>query len=233
MRIKVIIPNSSLEFLGLAIEERRKAVPEGIRVDTVCLEHGPVSLESASDEALVASHLLGEVRKAENEGYNAVTIDCAADPIARAAREAVSIPVVSAGLASYQYAMGLCRRFSVITVLNCTASLIRDNISRYELSQKVASVRAADVPVLALKEHNKAITAIISESRRAIELDGAEAIVLGCTGMSSFTDLLQSELGVPVIDPAAAALNMAISLCRMNLTQSRQCFLISPAKEVL
>lgn len=233
MRLKVIIPNSSQEFLLSQVEERKKAVPEGIEVDVCCLKHGPVSLESSLDAIRVAPQVLEEIQKAESEGYDAVTIDCASDPVYRAAMEISGIPVVSAGHASYQYAMGLCRRFSIITVVQSTANLITDNVNQYRLSHKVASVRAAGVPVLDLQDHTKTTKAIIAESMKAIELDHAEAIVLGCTGMSSLAGSLQDRLGVPVVDPATSALHMAISLVQMNLVQSRLCYGSPPEKEVL
>ena len=63
MRIKVIIPNASREFRDSQIEERKKAAAPGTEVDVVCLSHGPVSIESAYDEALAAPHIIDEVKK--------------------------------------------------------------------------------------------------------------------------------------------------------------------------
>lgn len=230
MRIKVIIPNSSQQFLQSQVEIRRAALGEGIEVDVDCLKYGPLSLESGFDEALVSPHLIYEVQKAQDEGYDAITIDCAADPAMRAVKEVADIPVVSAGEASYLFAMALCKRFSVITVLENTADVIKDNISKYDLSARVASVRAANVPVLDLQDHDKAFKAIKSEAERAIKEDHAEAIVLGCTGMSALAAYLQEELKVPVIDPAVSALQLAAGLVQMNLSPSKICFKNPPKK---
>ena len=68
MRIKVIIPNASVDFKETQIEERKKSGAPGNEVDVVCLSHGPVSIESAYDEALAAPHIINEVKKAEKEG---------------------------------------------------------------------------------------------------------------------------------------------------------------------
>ena len=54
-RIKVVIPNSSIEFRDSQIEERKKAAAPGNEVEVICLAHGPVSIEAAYDEALAAS----------------------------------------------------------------------------------------------------------------------------------------------------------------------------------
>ena len=219
-KIKVIIPNSSTEFRDSQIEERKKAASPGNEVEVVCLAHGPLSIESAYDEALAAPYIIEEVKKAEKEGFNAVSLDCAMDTVVRAAREAVRIPVTSAGESSYLLALGLCRKFSVVTVLKSTAEKIKENISTYGFGDRIASVRMANIPVLDLKDERKAFKAILSEAKVAIEKDGAEAIVLGCTGMSSLTKKLQNKLKVPVIDPAVSSLKLAEIYINMELTTS-------------
>jgi allantoin racemase len=221
MKIKVIIPNTSTEFRDSQIEERKRSASPGTEVDVVCLKHGPVSIESSYDEALAAPHIVEEVKRAESEGFDAVSIDCAMDTVVRASREAVNIPVTSAGEASYLLAMGLCSRFSVVTVLKSTAQTISENINKYGFERRVASVRHADIPVLDLKNEKKAFAAIMREAKRAIEEDGAEAIVLGCTGMSFLARKLQDRLSVPVVDPAEASLTLAELYVREGLIKSR------------
>lgn len=233
MKIRVIIPNASVAFLQTQEEERRRAAGHGVEVTTVCLPSGPVSLESGVDDALVAIPLLQESRKAEQDGCDAIVIDCAADPSVRAVREYVGIPVVSAGEAAFQYALGLGDRFSVVTVLPNTARLIEDRLRAYGLLSRVASVCYADVPVLGLEDMSHASERILKQARIAIDSDGADVIVLGCTGMSPVTRHLQQNLEVPVVDPATAALTLAESLVRMGLTHSRRCYPIPPAKEVV
>jgi len=233
IRVKVIIPNSSEEFRVTQIEERKKAALPDTEVTVVCLQHGPVSIESAYDEAMAAPYIIEEVIKAQEEGYDAVSLDCAMDTVVRASREAVRIPVTSAGEASYLLAMSLCRSFSVVTVLKSTADEIRENISKYGFEGRVASVRSANVPVLELNNEEKAFSSILKESKAAIEEDGAEAIALGCTGMSPLARRLQKELDVPVIDPAVAALKLAEVFVSMNITTSGIAYEAQREKEIL
>ena len=233
MKIKVLIPNSSEEFTASQIEERKKAALPGTEVDVACLPHGPVSIESAYDEAMAAPYIVEEVRKAEAEGYEAVSLDCAMDTVVRAAREVVRIPVTSAGEASYLLAMSLCRKFSVVTVLKSTADEIWENISKYGFESRVASVRCANVPVLELNDEAKAFRAILNESKTAIKEDGAEAIALGCTGMSPLARRLQKELGVPVVDPAIASLKLAEIFVSMGISTSRIAYKAQKEKKLL
>lgn len=233
MRIKIIIPNASKAFLATQVGERRQAAGLGVDVDVICLNEGPVSLEGGFDEALIGPPLLALARGAEQDGYDAIVIDCAMDPALRAVRELVNIPVTSAGESALLYALGLGDKISVVTVLENTARVIGDRIRTYGLQGRVASIRFADVPVLELENTDQAGEAILSEARKAIDNDGADVIVLGCTGMSPIAAFLQERLEVPVVDPAVAALTMAESLVRMRLSHSKKCYLTPPKKEIV
>ena len=110
---------------------------------------------------------------------------------------------------------------------------IEENIKKYGFSSRVASVRYARIPVLELKDENKAFKAIFEEAKRAIEKDGAEAIVLGCTGMSTLAKRLHKKLRVPVIDPAVASLKLAESYISMGLTTSLLAYETPLKKEII
>ena len=232
MRLKIIIPNSSNDFLLSQKESRTAMLSPDFTGEVICLQEGPVSLESACDEALVAGPLLREVRIAEAEGYDAICIDCAADPIPRAIRELIRIPVISAGEAAITVALVLGDRFSVITVLDSTRRIIEGNIRKYSLTGRCASVRAVGIPVLALDDLDRATDAILKEAGSAVEKDGADVIVLGCTGMSSSMNRLRASLDVPVVDPAEAGIRVAESLARMRVSHSRKCYPATPSKEI-
>ncbi|MDW7661960.1 MAG: aspartate/glutamate racemase family protein [Bacillota bacterium] len=232
MRIKVIIPNTSEEFVDGFNSIRKSLVVSDINVefDVVCLKGGPVSLETGLDEGQAISHLIEEVIKANDERFDAITIDCAADPGSQALKEISDIPVVFAGESSYYYAMNLSRKFSLITVIENTKALNENNINKYCIKNRIASVRSANVPVLDVQDERKSYNAILIEARKAIEEDGAQAIVLGCTGMSLLVEKLQNDLGVPVIDPRRSAIHMAISLVSMKLSQSKVAYMKPPLK---
>ena len=221
MKIKTIMCNSSKEFYDAHAGRRLAMSTDEVQLVVVNIPHGPDSMESAYDEAIAAPYILQQVVSAETEGCDAVVIDCAADPALRAAREISELPVVSAGEASYHAAMMVAGKFSVITVLPTTANEISDHLRMYGFSSRVASVRSANVPVLALEDEQEAEKHLYAAARKAIDEDGAQAIVLGCTGMMAMRDSLEKRLGVPVIEPYLAAIQFAASLVRMKLRQSR------------
>ncbi len=61
-----------------------------------------------------------------------------------------------------------------------------------------------------------------AEGGGAIEDDAAEAIVLGCAGLTDLVGPLTDALGVPVIDGVLAAVTMAEGLLAQGLTTSRR-----------
>jgi allantoin racemase len=86
-----------------------------------------------------------------------------------------------------------------------------------------AKVRASDIAVLQLENAaSGAIGKLRAEIERALDEDGAEAIVLGCAGMTDLARELQQIYGVPVIDGVAAAVKQAEALVSLGLTTSKR-----------
>lgn len=224
MKIKTIMCNSNEQFYKAHAKNRQALSSTEVELMVVNIPQGPQSLETAYDEALAGPYILEQVCLAESEGCDAVVLDCAADPVLRAAKEVSNIPVVGAGESSYLFAMQLCNQFTVISVLPCTSVLIRENINKYGFSDRLASVRSANLPVLGLEDDTQVESIIFEVASKAIKEDGADAIVLGCTGMMAVRTRLEERLGVPVIEPYTAGVQMAAALVRFGLRQSPLAF---------
>ena len=94
MRIFVINPNSSVHVTDHVRETLEKIKRPDTELFVTCPEHGPISIESAYDEALAAYHILPLVKQANDEGYDAVILACFSDPGLDAAKEISKIPVI-------------------------------------------------------------------------------------------------------------------------------------------
>ncbi|MFQ6081094.1 MAG: aspartate/glutamate racemase family protein, partial [Candidatus Bathyarchaeia archaeon] len=181
-------------------------------------------------EAINTPYILEKVKKAEEEGYNAVIIDCFGDPGLDAARELVNIPVLGANEASCHLAAQLAPRFSIINILPETEHLVRGLAVKYGLLQCLASMITINIPVLALEEDpEKSVAAITQAAEKAVKEDGAYAIVLGCTGMSSLIEGVKSQLEakgikIPVIEPLRAAIYTAIAWTLMGSSHSKEAY---------
>ena len=203
----------------------------GTEVDSVGIEKGPSSIECRYDEILAIPEIVKRVKEAEDEGVDACVVNCFGDPGVRASREVVKIPVLGPCESSLNVASSMCDRFSVITILRSVAPLIKENVRIYGLSEKLASVRAVDIPVLGLHEDNKKTAkALFEEGKKALEEDGAEVLILGCTGMTGMAESLSMDLGVHVIDPLPMAVKFAEMLVSSGLSHSKLTFPMPPDK---
>lgn len=190
---------------------------------------GPASIEGALDEALAVPGLLPLAREAEADGADALVIDCMGDPGLDALREAVGIPVLGAGQTSMHVAAMLGDRFSILAVLPRLITRFRAAAGAYGLAGSLASVRSVDIPVLGLGGLSEDVAERLSAvGAAAVREDGADTLILGCTGMIGVThrmaELLEREgiVGVPVVDPVPTAVGVAQMLVREGLTHSKR-----------
>src|SRR5579863_777078 len=183
MRIHVVNPNTTASMTDKIAEAARVAASAGVEVSAANPAYGPPSIEGYYDEAFSVPGLLDEIAKAADA--DAFVIACFDDTGLEAARCVTLAPVVGIGEAAFHVASLIAEKFSVVTTLSRSIAPIERNLAKYGLAARCARVRAADVPVLALEEPGSAARkAIERQIERALTEDGAEAIVLGCAGMT-------------------------------------------------
>jgi allantoin racemase len=194
------------------------------RIEVADLEEGAGTIECFSDEALSVTSATVRVRKAVTDGVNAIVMGCYADTALDATRELSPGPVVGPAQASMHYAAMLGERFSILTVLPSVVPMIRRLVKLYDMEARVASILPIGLAVVDLpKVRNESY----GRGKKAIQQDGADTLVLGCMSMSfqpGLVEELQSELGVPVLNPARVAIDVAISLCHQNLSHSGRAY---------
>ena len=221
MRICVVNPNTTASMTTKIGAAARAAASPGVEVLAVNPEFGPPSIEGYYDEAFAVPALLSEILRARDA--DAFVVACFDDTGLEAARSATGAPVVGIGEAAFHMASLVAEKFSVVTTLPRSIAPIERNLVKYGLSARCARVRAADVPVLALEEPGSdACRAIEAEIGRALADDGAEAIVLGCAGMTDLARDLERKAGVPVLDGVACAVALAEALVRLGVRTSKR-----------
>lgn len=214
VQIFVYNPNSSAEMTALIARSAQAAASAGSQIITQGAQAPvPPSIEGHHDEALAVPPMLDALRRAEAAGAQAHVIACFDDPGIGAAREVVAGPVIGIAQAAMQVASLIAARFSVVTTLPRAIPIIEDLGQRYGMGHKLKRVRAVDLPVLALEANPAHAAALLrAEILAAREQDGAEAVILGCAGMSDMCHSLSAETGLPVIDGVHAALRLAEAL---------------------
>jgi allantoin racemase len=220
VRILVVNPNTTASMTDKIGAAARRAAAAGTDIVAVNPASGPVSIEGYYDEAISLAGLLAEIEA--HPDADAVVIACFDDTGIDAARCLTDRPVVGIGEAAYHMAALLANKFSVVTTLARSVPALEHNLHRYGLAARCSRVRSSEVAVLELEEPGSTARVRISaEIARAIAEDRAEAIVLGCAGMTDLTRALAAEHGLPVLDGVSCAVTLCESLVRLGLTTSR------------
>jgi allantoin racemase len=171
------------------------------------MDASPDNLEYRTFEALIVRETVELARHAATNGFDGLVIGCFYDPALQEAREISGEAVVIGPCeASLQAVTRLCNRFSVIVGQEFWIEQMTLRVREYGLETKLASMRAIDCPVCRMQiDPADTKRRITDAARRAIDEDGAEAIVLGCTIEFGLFRELQQSLGVPIIDPVFAS----------------------------
>lgn len=220
MRILVINPNTTVAMTEKIGAAARRVAAAGTEIVAVNPASGPVSIEGYYDEAISVPGLLEVI--GQRRDFDAVIIACFDDTGLDAARCVTDRPVVGIGEAAYHMASMLSNKFSVVTTLARSVPALEHNLQKYGLAARCARVRSSEVPVLDLeKPGSEACDRISAEIGRAINEDRAEAIVLGCAGMTDLADQLARQHGVPVLDGVVCAVGLCEAMARLGLRTTR------------
>ncbi|MGC8689761.1 MAG: aspartate/glutamate racemase family protein [Thermoplasmata archaeon] len=179
-------------------------------LDVVSFEKGPSHLEYQVYEALVGTDILRTIKNAEKQGYDAAVIGCFYDPFLSEAREISNIVVTAPAESSMAIAISLGHKFTIIVGRKKWIPQMEENLLRYGLKERLASFKSIDLGVLDFQNKKEETEKrLIEAGREAIEEDGAEVLILGCTAEFGFYRKMQESLNVPVIDATIAPLKYA------------------------
>lgn len=220
MRILVVNPNTTASMTRKIGAAARAAASPDVEIVAANPDFGPPSIEGYYDEVFSIPGVIEEMRKAG--AVDATVIACFDDTGLDAARCVSAGPVIGIGEAGFLMASLIADRFGVVTTLSRSIAPIEKNLSKYGLASRCARVRACQVAVLELEDpRSDARRLILDEARKALTEDGAEAIVLGCAGMTELARDLSEETGAPVLDGVACAVALAECAVRIGLRTSK------------
>ncbi|RLJ36195.1 allantoin racemase [Litoreibacter meonggei] len=200
------------------------------RLSYVEIGKGAASIETELDEILSAPDTVAKIIEAEAEGVDAVVIDCMGDPGLRPARECVEIPVLGPCETTMNLACILGHRYSVLAVAANMRVRFENQARIYGAWDKYASTRSVDVPVLELDcESDLLKEKLFEQAILALENDGADTLIIGCTGMVGLAQSLQEKLRdagwfVPVIDPIPITVKIAKALVETGISHSKAAY---------
>ena len=239
MNILIINPD-----YGMTQEEmtlRCRILEEYTAPDTqlamVCPQSSGVELNSALDVVLAAPEIVQLAANGQNAGFDAVVLYCFSDPVIDACREALRIPVIGGAQASCLAALNVCRSFGVI--LADEARLPEKKLFLRTLGvspERIGQIAAVNLNGISpWADRETTFKKLLACGQKMMRETHTEAIVLGCLSFLGLAEPLSRVLGIPVIDPAVAAVTTAESIVRQRLFTSKVSYplLCSKAREII
>ena len=234
-RIAAIVCNGDDNAFRFAIPKH--LIGHGFEVD-LTFTRAPVFPVTPLDHTSMELSSIEAALDAQAQGYDAVFVNTIGDYALAAQRAGVDIPVIGAGQSAMTLAMSLGRKFSIVSIWPPQMRFIYEGLlQRYELSHLCASIRHvtenSELATLSNEENfvtemgaqkTESIQRIVSECRRAVEDDGAEVIVLGCTCMSPTHQQVQAESDVPIINGVTAGYKFTELVLSLDLMPSRKAY---------
>ncbi|MDT4935953.1 MAG: allantoin racemase [Pseudonocardiales bacterium] len=217
----IVNPNTTASMTSTVVAGASTVAAPTTRLIGSTAARGVASVESNVDEVWGALAVLEQVRSGEAAGVDGYVIACFGDTGLPAARETARGPVVGMSEAAVYTAALLAARFTIITLPPRTREQSHRVLRDTGLAHR-CTVRAIDVPVSDLADGSaQLLDTVAAEARSAMVDDAAEAVVLGCAGLSDLVAPLTAALGVPVIDGVASAVTMVEGLLAQGLSTSR------------
>ncbi|QXQ10235.1 aspartate/glutamate racemase family protein [Paeniglutamicibacter sp. Y32M11] len=233
MRILVLNVNTTASMTRSIGDSARSAASPGTEIIELTPNFGADSCEGNFESYLAAIAVMDKVVN-YTEPYDAVIQAGYGEHGREGLQELLDVPVVDITEAAASTAQFLGHKYSVVTTLDRTVPLIEDRLKLAGLSDRCASVRASGLSVLELEsDADRAVAAIVEQSRQAVQHDKAEVIVLGCGGMAELETQVAAATGVPIVDGVRAAVTIAESLVRLGLSTSKVRTFATPRPKVI
>lgn len=239
MKILIINPDYGITQEEMAL--RCRILEEYTAPDTqlamVCPQSSGVELNSALDVVLAAPEIVQLAADGQNAGFDAVVLYCFSDPVIDACREALRIPVIGGAQASCLAALNVCRSFGVI--LADEARLPEKKLFLHTLGvspERIGQIAAVNLNGISpWADRETTFKKLLACGQKMMRETHTEAIVLGCLSFLGLAEPLSRVLGIPVIDPAVAAVTTAESIVRQRLFTSKVSYplLCGKAREII
>lgn len=239
MKILIINPDYGMtqEEMSLRCRILEEYTAPDTQLAMVCPQNSGVELNSALDVVLAAPEIVQLAADGQNAGFDAVILYCFSDPVIDACREALRIPVIGGAQASCLAALNVCRSFGVI--LADEARLPEKKLFLRTLGvspERIGQIAAVNLNGISpWADRETTFKKLLACGQKMMRETHTEAIVLGCLSFLGLAEPLSRVLGIPVIDPAVAAVTTAESIVRQRLFTSKVSYplLCSKAREII
>ncbi|MFT4067930.1 aspartate/glutamate racemase family protein [Paraburkholderia sp.] len=216
--ILLINPNTSTATTEMMVDIAQAEAPQGCVIRGASAERGVPMILTASQLEAAAAGVIENARK-HGGTANGIVISAFGDPGIDALRDIVDVPVVGICEASILEAAHGGRRFGIATVTPDLVEPIEANVRALGVGAQYTGIRLTSGDPLALAAHpERLLEALAGAVAECIELDGAEAVVIGGGPLGQAAQQLGERFSVPVIAPIPAAMRLLLDrlACRVR-----------------
>ena len=212
-RILAINPNSN-ESVTEGLRESLQEFNSSADIECCTLEEGPFGIETGEDIANVIPLVLQKI--SESPEFDVYVIACYSDPGLAECNEMFSKPVFGMQRSAIEKAISIGDKFGVLALSEQSIERHLAYMRGLGLDGQLAGELPLDISVDEAANDAGSFGKIISQGRRLIDELGADVLILGCAGMASHRKLSEKVLQVPVIEPAQAAVSIAIEALKSS-----------------
>jgi allantoin racemase len=176
---------------------------------------GPEELAGEWETQLSATAVLDKVATLDIDqlGIDGIVMAGFAEPGVEALREVVPVPVVDITESGPMAAMLTGRRYGIITSSHAAIPIVDDRLVALGLHPRCNTVVAAGLGVPEMMADRRATAErVISVGQELLHRHHCASIVLGCGGFTGLAAEISGQLGVPVIEPVRAAVELVRGL---------------------
>lgn len=205
-RILLINPNASARTTAMMVDIARSCAPAPWTVEGLTAGTG---VDMIVDEPAmeVAARDVERAWATVDGRWDGVVVAAFGDPGLPAVRSCSGVPAVGICEASLQLAGQDGRRFGIATVTPALAALLRERVSALGLSAMYTGIRLTPGEPRALAAQPERLEAELALAvQRCIEIDGAQAVVIGGGPLGAAAAALEHRWNVPVIAPIPVAM---------------------------
>jgi Asp/Glu/hydantoin racemase len=206
-KILVINPNSN-ETVTAGLRESLSRYSSDAYVECCTLEDGPFGIESDDDILNVIPLVCHKVSTCLN--FDAFVIACYSDPGLQECRAMFGKPVFGMQQSAVETAVSLGGKFGVLALSDESIRRHVAYIQKLGFAAHLARELPLNISVDEAANDEGTLAKVITTGRRLVDEYGASSLILGCAGMAAIEKKAQTKLPVPVIEPAQAALRLAI-----------------------
>ena len=220
-RILVINPNSNKQVtsaMDSALEPLRTS--DAPNIECVTIDEGPMGIESQNDVDQAAQLVIKQIERDQGQA-DAFVVACYSDPGLSGARKITDKPIFGIAETGLATSIMLGGRIGVISILAVAVERHWAYARSLNLDARIVADLPVDLNVAELANESTVTAQILEVGRSLRDQFAANVILLGCAGMARYRQVLEDELGFPVIDPTQAAVAAAVTALRLGYRAAR------------